>query len=169
MGRAAVAFWEKKHKGPSRTGDRVWCIQMLGKCTPAHMGRKKIHAKCRSITNVCREHLCNVFPFTPNHWNQIINARVACYQDCLLTAVPSPLQSLASHTKESFWQLDMEECDLTWVWKEEGCVLELLGKGSSFIEGHAWEDILLPVLADNEKTNVIIRLVAILGPWGNGY
>lgn len=31
-------------------------------------------------------------------------------------------------------------------------MLELLGKGSSFIKEHTREDILLPVFADNEKT-----------------
>lgn len=92
------------------------------KCMPAHMGRKKrnpfqseTHVTRKSTTNVFWKHLCNVFPFTQTTETRSLMPempaiRAVSQQLCPLLCSPQP-----ATTRNLLWQLEMDECDLTWV------------------------------------------------------
>lgn len=124
---------------------------------PTREGKKnpfqsETHVICKRTTNVFQKHLCNVFPFTRTSETKSLMPELPAIRAASQQLCPHLCSAQPATTRNLLWQLEMDECDLTWVWNIEGCVLELLGKGSSFIKGHTQEGILLPVFADNEKT-----------------
>lgn len=130
--------------------------------------QSETHATHKSTTNIFRKHLCNVFPFTQTTETRSLMPEMPAFRAVSQQLCPLLCSPQSATTRNLLWQLEMDECDLTWVMEHRKVCAGASGQGFLLHKRthprrhftscicRQWED-------------VIIRLVAILVPWGNGY
>lgn len=77
--------------------------------------QSETHATHKSTTNVSRKHLCNVFPFTQTTETRSLMPEMPAFRAVSQQLCPLRCSPQSATTRNLLWQLEMDECDLTWV------------------------------------------------------
>lgn len=101
---------------------------------PTREGKKnpfqsETHVICKRTTNVFQKHLCNVFPFTRTSETKSLMPELPAIRAASQQLCPHLCSAQPATTRNLLWQLEMDECDLTWVMEHRRVCAGASGQG----------------------------------------